>query len=275
MTFVIKADGKKQFFDRSKIYKTCIRMHANPEQARYIVKEIENRVYNGITTKKILDMIFAYMKKLKPEFKYRIDLREAISRLRSKPDFENFVALLLKSQGYEIEQNIIIQGLCVEHEIDIIARKNDEIIFVEVKHHINPHTYTGLDIFLQINSTFQDLKDGYKKGITKINFNKALVVCNTKISEHAKRYAECKGIKHIGWKYPRDSGLEKLIEENRLYPITFSENFDKKIKIKLGDAGIVLLKQLLEYDIDKIQRKTNISKNKIEKLVKIAKEILK
>lgn len=275
MVFVTKVDGRKQPFDKSKIYRTCIRMHATPDQARDIAEKIESKVYNEITTKKILNMIFVYMKKYKPEFEYKIDLREAISILRPKPDFETFVALLLKSQGYEIEQNLIVPGICVEHEIDVIARKDDETVYVEVKHHVNPHTYTGLDVFLQTNSTFQDLKDGYRTGLNKINFNKALVVCNTKISDHAKKYAECKGIKHIGWKYPVDAGLEQMIEESKLYPITILNGLDKKTKIKLGDAGIVLLKQLLEYNIDEIQRKTNISKNKIEKLVKITKKILK
>lgn len=275
MIYVTKVDGRRQTFDKSKVYRTCIRMHATHDQARHVTEKIESKVYNGITTKKILNMIFAYMKNYKPEFRYKIDLREAISMLRPKPDFETFVALLLKSQGYEIEQNLIVPGTCVEHEIDVIAKKGDEIVYVEVKHHLNPHTYTGLEVFLQANSTFQDLTDGYRIGINKINFNKVFVVCNTKISEHAKRYAECKGIKYMGWKYPVDAGLEEMIEQMQLYPVTILKDLDHKTKIKLGDAGIVSLKQLLEYDINELKRKTEISKNKLESFIKKAKEILK
>ncbi|MFN6992460.1 MAG: hypothetical protein ACK4MM_07060, partial [Fervidobacterium sp.] len=100
-------------------------------------------------------------------------------------------------------------------------------------------------------------------------------VCNTKVSDHAKKYAECKGIKHMGWKYPTDAGLEDMIEQTRLYPITILKDLDNKTKVRLGDAGIVSLKQLLEYDINDLQRKTKISKNKLESFIKKAKEILK
>ncbi len=128
-------------------------------------------------------------------------------------------------------------------------------------------------MFLQANSTFEDLKEGYRKGVNKINFKKALVICNTKISEHAKRYAEYRGIKHIGWKYPIDAVLENMIEKNRLYPITILKDLDSKSKIKFGDAGIVMLKQLVKLDVDLLYKKTGIAKNRLEDIVAKAKKI--
>jgi len=274
MIFVTKVDGRKQVFEKSKIYKTCVRMGATPEQAEQIAEKIASEVYDGISTKRILNMIFSYMKIFKPEFKYKIDLREAISMLRPKPDFETFVAQLLKSEGYEVRQNVILSGECVEHEIDVIATKGNEIVYVEVKHHLNPHAYTGLDVFLEAYSAFLDLKDGYKTGKNKINFNKVLVVCNTKISDHAKKYSECRGIMHIGWKYPVENGLERMIEERKLYPITILKGVDQKTRNKLCDAGIVTLKQLLENDVKEMQRKTNIEKNKLNLLISKAREVI-
>lgn len=272
--FVTKFDGRKQPFNKEKIVRTCLRMHANLQQANDTANKIEKELYDGITTKEILQKIFKYLQEYKPEIKHQIDLREAIALLRPKPDFEQFISLLLKEYGYRIETNRIVAGRCVEHEIDAIARKNNETFLVEIKHHFQPHTYTGVSIFLEVQAELEDLMEGYRWKKNNINFNKALVVCNTKISDHAKQYAICRSIGHIGWKFPEEMGLEQMIEEKRFYPITSLKDLDLQTQAKLGDNGIVLLKQLVEISLNEIIGKTKIEKQKIEKLVKRAREIL-
>ncbi|MEM2180912.1 MAG: restriction endonuclease, partial [Nitrososphaeria archaeon] len=150
----------------------------------------------------------------------------------------------------------------------------DEIIMLEVKHHLNHHVYTGLAVVLEVNSTLEDLKEGFKLGKNTINFSRALIVCNTKFSDHAIRYAKCKGIELIGWKYPEEKGLESLIEEKKLYPITFLRDLDEKVREKFSVAGIFLLKQLLDLSLEEIHEKTGISRSKLRKLVENAKEII-
>jgi len=271
MVFVIKFDGSKQVFEKGKIVRTCLRMHATIQQANDVANKIEKEAYDGITTKEILKKIFTHLQRYKPELKHQIDLRDAIAMLRPKPDFEQFVSLLLKEYGYEMETNQIIPGKCVEHEIDAVARKNKETVLIEVKHHLQPHTYTGLSIFLEVQAKLEDLLDGYRIGRNRVNFNKVLVVCNTKISDHAERYAICRGIQHIGWRYPEKKSLEQMIEEKKFYPITFLKDLDMGTQVKLGDKGIVLLKQLVEMNLNEIIRKTGVKKEKIAVLVKKAK----
>jgi len=273
MVYVTKADGSKQLFDKQKIINTCLRLQATLEQAQSIADKIEARAYDGIPTKKILQMVFLYMKKYRPAIGYQIDLRQAIAMLRSKPDFEIFVAKLFEALGYKVETNLIIQGKCVEHEIDVVARKDSEIILVEVKHHVNHHTYSGLDTFLQLNSTLEDLREGYESGKNNFKFTKAILICNTKVSEHAKRYALCKGLEFIAWKFPPEKGLERIIEEYKLYPITFLKGIEREEVYKLADAGIVTIKQLLD-DIEKISRKTGMNKSRVLELQKAAKIVL-
>lgn len=275
MVFVTKFDGRKQSFDKEKVVRTCLRMHASPDVANKVANKVESKTYEGITTKRILQMIFTYLKEYKPEIKYEIDLRTSISLLRSKPDFEQFVAIILQHLGYKVKTNQIIRGKCVEHEIDVTATKTNEIIYVEVKHHFQPHTYTGLGVALETQATFEDLLEGFKLGKNSINFNKAMLICNTKYSDHAKKYANCRGIEYIGWKSPEKNSLEEIIEQNKLYPVTFLKDLDSLTQKKLCDNGIVLLKQLIEYDLDELWKKTKISKEKLEKLIKKSKEILK
>jgi len=270
MISVVKADGRREPFDRKKIIRTCLRMNSTQEQAEEVANRIENESYDNIHTKKILSMIFKYLRKYKPELKHQIDLRKAISLLRPKPDFELFVAWLLREEGYEVISNQIIPGKCVEHEIDAIARKGKETVYVEVKHHVNPHTYTGVDDFLKAQASFDDLNEGYEECKNSIKFDKILLVCNTKISDHARRYSECKGIEYMAWKSPKRS-LERIIEEKKLYPITILKNLDRKTQERFGDRGIILLKQLLEKDVEKLWKKTKISKIKLKKMIDNAK----
>ena len=99
MVVVTKADGTKQLFDKEKVIRTCLKMHVSEEEAREVANKVEMKIYEGIPTKKILEMIFFYLKNYRPQIKHQIDLRESISLMRPKPDFENFVGIVLRGQG--------------------------------------------------------------------------------------------------------------------------------------------------------------------------------
>jgi Holliday junction resolvase-like predicted endonuclease len=275
MVFVTKFNGRKELFQKEKVVRTCMRMRASLQQARDVADKIESKLYEGIRTKEILKMIFRYMEEYRPEIKHEIDLKEAISLLRPKEDFEQFVRLILEEYGYRMRPNEIIKGKCVEHEIDAIAEMDGRTVMVEVKHHLNHHVYSGIEVCMVAQSRFEDLSEGFKEGLQKIKFDKVLIVCNTKFSDYAKNYADCKGMELIGWKMPLERGLEQMIERKKLYPITFLKDLDRADEARLGNAGIVLLKQLVETNMEKLHERTGISKNKLKGLVEKAREIVK
>ena len=275
MVYIIKADGSKQIFERWKVVRTCLRFGLKEEEANKVADKVESKIYEGITTKEILKLIFRFVKEFKPEIRHQIDLRESISLLRSKPDFEFFVDRLLKEEGYEVERNVVLRGKCVEHEIDCIARKGNEVIYVEVKHHVNPHTFTGLDVFLKSYAAFLDLNEGYRFGINKTKFDKILIVCSTKISEHALEYANCMKISYIAWKVPKERSLERIISERKLYPITLIKNLGAREQSRLIANGFILLKDLIKFPTRVISKKTGIDKKRVEELKDISKKLLK
>jgi len=270
---VTKADGTKQPYRREKIVNLCLKMHAPLHVAERVADKLEERIYDGIETKEILRIVFSYLRYYQPTVRYQIDLRRAISLLRSKPDFERFIQLLLQELGYKVLPNLIVKGRCVEYEIDSIAIKGEETVLVEVKHHLDYHTYTGLDVCRNARATYEDLTEGYSLGFNRFNITKAIVVSNTKFSEHAIQYANCRSIACIGWKFPVGKNLGNIIEEKRLYPITILKSLKRNYKEKLADNGIVLLNQLTMYDIDELQRKTKVPKEELKKLINESKEI--
>lgn len=181
-------------------------------------------------TKEILNVVWKYLGKYHPESQMRVDLRFALSILRSKPDFEEYISLILKDQGYTIQSNQILRGKCIEHEIDAIAQKEDRTTYVEVKHHNRAHTYTALEVPMKVWATLQDLAEGRKLGYRNLDFTGALIICNTKFTDHARTYADCMGIDHMGWKSPGQNGLEDIIERTSLYPITLLKGIDRRLQ---------------------------------------------
>jgi len=219
-------------------------------------------------------MVFDYLQRDRPPFKNRIGLRRAISLVRPRPDWERYVQMLLGELRYVVTPNQIVRGRCVEHEIDAVARRGNETVLVEIKHHYKYHTTTGLDVVRQIRATFEDVTEGFDLGLNSINFNKAMVVCNTKFSNHARRYAKCRTIDHIGWKAPIEQSLDRIIEEKKFHPITLIRNLDRTTEAKLGDKGIVLLRQLTEGNISELSKKTGVKSDRLDGLTQKAKEIL-
>jgi hypothetical protein len=56
--------------------------------------------------------------------------------------------------------------------------------------------------------------------------------------------------------------LEAIIEEEHFYPVTMLREVDRTIEAALGDNDILLLKQLVDTDLEKTSIKTGIKKNK-------------
>ena len=160
----------------------------------------------------------------------------------------------------------------MEHEVDGIARRDGVTYFVEAKHHSNYHTSTGLDESRIARAVLEDVIEGFEVGPNNWEIERAMIVTNTKFSEHAKRYGECRNILQIGWSSPPYHGLQEMIEERKLYPITCLKSLRKQTREKLTSAGIVSLKQLIEREPEELANRTKIPKRSLLRLLKKAKD---
>ncbi|WOX56342.1 MULTISPECIES: restriction endonuclease [unclassified Methanoculleus] len=258
MKHVTKADGGLQPFDRRKVQRTLRNLGLSTENADRISGEIEESVPDGIATAAVLRMIHARARTVRPAVRHRTNLRRALALLRPKPDFEEFVRVLLREHGYQVETGCILAGRCGEHEVDAIAHKDGDTIFVEVKHHASPHRMTGLDEGRIARAIVEDLQEGFRSGRCAVSIDGALIVCNTKLSEHAKRYATCRGIGHIGWDYPEEKNLRAMIEETQSYPVTIVSGVGPSIYSRLAAAGVLTAKQVAYGDATTISRDAGI-----------------
>ena len=101
--------------------------------------------------------------------------------------------------------------------------------------------------------------------------HRAWVITNTRLSEDAIRYGECNNMKMIGWKYPKDRGVEVLIEETKLHPVTCLTVIDDYEKKWLLENNVVLC-QDLPRRID-LLNKLGIREKRLKELLKEVRDV--
>jgi hypothetical protein len=255
--FVTKADGSRQLFDRAKVVRTCLRMGASSHVAHEVAEKVERRLYDGISTQTILRMIFRFMRKYKPAVGHLFDLRKGLSLMIPKPEFEMFVRVLLVHHGFEVGPNQILRGKCVEHEVD-------------AKHHLSYHALTGLDESRIARAVLEDVTEGFMLGRTDLKIDRAMIVTNTRYSKHAIQYGRCRNILQIGWSSPENLGLQDIIEEKKLYPLSCLRGLKDDVRMKLVNSGIVLIKQLLGEDRLALARNTGLPQETVREIMEKA-----
>ncbi len=262
--FVTKADGSRQLFDRGKVVRTCLRMGASIEVAEEVAERVKRRLYDGMSTAKILQLVFLFMRKRQPRVGCLYDLRRGLSLMVPKPEFERFVQVLLSHNGFEVSSNRVVVGNCGEHEVDAVAMKDGVTYFVEAKHHFNYHALTGLDESRIARAILEDVAEAYEQGKISERFDRAMIVTNTKYSEHAFKYGRCRNILQIGWNTPPGLSLQDMIEAADLYPLSCLKSLRRDVRARLVDAGIVVLKQIVDAELGDLSRRTGVSMEVLE-----------
>jgi Holliday junction resolvase-like predicted endonuclease len=220
-------------------------------------------------------MIFKAMRRYKPGIQHMLGLRKGLSLMNSKPEFELFVQTILRHNGFEVTPNRILQGKCVEHEVDAIAKKDGITYFVEAKHHSTYHTPTGLDESRIAQAVLEDATDGFMLGKNDLKINGAMIVTNTRFSEQARRYGACKNILQIGWDSPENLALQNMIEQKKLYPLSCLNGLGDETRTRLVNSGVVLLKQLIEEKPSILARKAKLPQKTVTEIAEKAQASLK
>jgi hypothetical protein len=262
--WVVKASGETEKFDPSKIKRTCLRAGASEELANKIVQQVIKKAYDGISTKEILNIALSLLSKEKPHIAARYDLKGAMLRLGPAGFiFEQFIGEIFKEYGYQTKVHNIIKGYCVSHEVDVIVSKENKNYMIECKYHNLQGIYTGLREVLYTYARFLDLCEGSKHNLCQV-FEQPWLVCNTKFSDDTIQYAQCKGIRLIGWSHPTDNSLENLIENKKLYPITMIRSLDADSIDKLSSSNFILALDLLRIPLRELNSITKIPLRKLK-----------
>ena len=244
---IIKSSGEKVKFSLEKLRTSLKRSGADVQVVNQILDKVRDELYQGISTKEIYNRAFALLKKNKSHFASKYKLKKAIYELGPTGfPFERFVSAILNYSGYNTEVGTILQGKCVSHEIDVIARKNSEETIIECKFHSDQGLNCNVKIPLYINSRYQDIKANWNKiSKDKVSLTQGWLVTNTRFTQDAMQYGNCCGLYLLSWDYPKSNGLKDRIDRLGLYPITVSTLLTQREKQFLLSRSVVLCRNLL------------------------------
>jgi len=232
---ITKSDGTKQLFEEEKLINSLRHVGASPEAIDDVVEEVEREIYDGMTTVEIYRRAFDLLRKHSSPVAAKYSVRRAMIELG--PDgfpFEKFVARIFKMWGYEAVTDQTVIGKCAEHEVDVIAWKDNSLAMVEAKYHNEFGLKSDLKVSLYVKARYDDLSENeYDFGGTKRRLSEKWIITNTKFTDKAIRYSECSGIKLLGWNYPSKGNLHELISENGLHPITCLTSLSRDQKREL------------------------------------------
>ena len=161
--------------------------------------------------------------------------------------FEKFVGKVFDHEGFDTKVGVIVQGHCVQHEVDVIAQKDNKHYMLECKYHSDQGRFCNVKIPLYIHSRFLDVEKHWEKQQGhRTKFHYGGVYTNTRFTSDAIQYGTCAGLMLTSWDYPKGNGLKERIDRLGLHPLTSLTTLTKAEKSKLLDKGIVLCKEINE-----------------------------
>lgn len=243
---IIKANGKHEVFDPDKLVASLLSSGASADLAQDVLTHIKSELHQDMTTKEIHDHAFDILRNMSRPVARSYSLRRAVMELGpSGFPFENFVAEIMRAKGFKAEVGQTVLGVCVPHEVDVVAYNAKKLIMIEAKFHNELGTKSDLKVALYIKARFDDLNGNvFNYGGEDRKVTDSWLMTNTKFSSTAIHYGVCNNLTMIGWNYPEKGNLKDMIEEEGLHPVTCLVSLSTSDKRTLIEKGLVLCSTL-------------------------------
>ena len=221
-----------------------------------------------MTTSHIYERAFRILNERSKSSAVKYSIRRSILSLGpSGFPFEEYVAQLFAAKGYSTRTGQVLEGKCVDHEVDVVAWNKDNLLLTEVKFHNQIGIKSDTKVALYMKARFDDLaSETFRIGGTDRNMTRGIIVTNTKFTENSKKYAKCANtFDMISWEYPKKGNLYDLIEETKMHPRTCVPMLSQHDKEELLKRGIVNCPALKENV--GVLEEIGMTKEKIEEIL--------
>lgn len=237
-----KADGSLEFFEEGKLIESLKNSGGADDIIDEIVDKVEEEMHDGMPTSEIYRHAFILLRKHSIPTAIKYSLRRALSELGPEGfPFEKYISKIFHAWGYETLTDQTVMGVCVSHEVDVIAWNKEKLVMVEAKFHNELGMKSDVKVALYIKARFDDIKGNmFDYGGIKRKLSEGWLITNTKFTEQAIKYGECNGLKMIGWNYPPEGNLQDIIEKLKLHPFTCLASLSNDQKKFLLGKGVVL-----------------------------------
>ncbi len=268
-----RANGEMDTYDPGKLRASLSRAGAREADIDRVVNEVKGMLREGMGTREIYKIAYRALRKRSRGSAVRYSLKQAILQLGPTGfPFEKYVAALLAYQGFQTTVGVIVPGKCVDHEVDVVAEKEDHHYMVECKFHSDPKRKCDVKIPLYIQARFKDVEQKWKlipgHGA---KFHQGWLVTNTRFTSDAVQYGECAGLYLLSWDHPRGDSLRERVDRSGLHPITCLTTLTKAEKQRILDDGTVLCAEIMKDE--RILGRAGVDDRKAAKVMKEVEEL--
>lgn len=258
MIEIVKRSGEREPFSEEKVRRSLTRSGASKVVEDKVIEKLEKKLYQGITTAEIYQLVLGWLKQEKALLASKYNLKQAIVDLGPTGyPFELFLARLLESFGFQTKTSQILPGECVQHEVDVIAKTDSfdylkqvnqpACYLIECKFHGKLGVKVALKTALYVWGRVCDLQK------TPINifgrkeyFTQGLLATNSKLTSEAIKYCQCTHLAALSWDYPKGNSLPDLVSKSRKHPLTCLTDLSARDKQLLFSEGLVFCQDLLD-----------------------------
>ncbi len=246
---IVKSSGQAEPFDVEKLRRSLQRSGAGEVLVNQVIQELSGQWHENMSTKTLFKKAFKLLKRLHRPTAARYNLKQAMLDFGSTGfPFEDFIAAVMRTKGFEAKTRQLLPGACVTHEMDVVAENDEAIIWIECKYHPLAGSVSNIKIPLYVHSRFRDIAQHREAHSSPHDHRPALgwIVTNTRFSDDAMSYGRCAGLNLISWNYPVNNSLRSMIDDSGLYPVTCLSSLTRREKETLLNSGIVLCQTLMQ-----------------------------
>ena len=143
--------------------------------------------------------------------------------------FEQYIGAIFQWQGYQVKVNQFLEGVCVTHEIDLLAENDLHFLLTECKFHNKQGLFSNVKVPLYIHSRYRDVqerrnKTSPKKTVGMLGGNQYQVFCRC-----GKIWQLCRPAP-AGMELPHPKKFEPSCGRTGLYPVTCLNTLTNKEK---------------------------------------------
>ena len=271
---VKKYSGELVPFDESSLRNSLSRSGASQEEVNQAYLDIQESLFDGITTKELYQLAFDALKQRKKSYAARYSLKGAIRELGPEGFyFEEWIAKLYQEDGYQAITGQTIQGHAVTHEIDVIAAKGNEMIAIECKFRNNPDDKISVTTPMYFKSRKEDVWGlAYPFFNENRKFTDGLLVTNAYLTKDSIAFGEFYKLKLLSWDYPTGNSIKNKVDNNGEYPITCLTTLTPQDKAMLLKNKCILVKDIIKDFA--VLNKIEIPKNKQKEILDEANELI-
>lgn len=273
---IIKSNGQEEVFNEEKLIRSLQKSGASEEEITQTVRFVKAKLKKNMSTGDIYSLAYKNLsshRKRNPNA-IRYSLKKSVMELGPTGfPFEKFVARVFTELGYTCKTGIMVQGNCIEHEVDIFAYNDTDVICIEAKFHNEAHLRSDAKVALYVKARFDDLV-GQKIQIGDVErqITKGILITNTNFTDTVHHYAACiNTFDLISWNKPSEKNLLYYIEEYDLYPIGVIPELSQKDIDLLVNKEIMTCRDIKNnsHMLDEV----GIRKSKKEIILKTVEEI--